>query len=78
MPYTARKINPDDSQNLGDYSIIRTYTRGGYENTQLYHYDSKTGRLINRSAYHLPIITKGSRIYNSCMKAVGRAMAEEV
>lgn len=78
MSYTARKINPNDSQNLGDYLIIRTYTRNGYENTQLYHYESKTGRLINRSAYHLPIITKGSRIYNSCMKAVGRAMAEDV
>lgn len=78
MPYTARKINPNDSQNLGDYSIVRVYTRNGYENTQLYHYNSKTGRLINRSAYHLPIITEGSRIYNSCMKAVGRAMAEDV
>lgn len=76
MPYTARKINPDDSQNLGDYSIVRTYTQGDYEKTQCYHYNSKTGRLINRSAYHLPVITESSRIYNACMKAVGRVMAD--
>lgn len=44
--------------------------------TQCYHYNSKTGRLINRSAYHLPVITEGSRIYNACMKAVGRVMAD--
>lgn len=76
MSYTARKINPNDSQNLGDYSIVRTYTQGDYEKTQCYHYNSKTGRLINRSAYHLPVITEGSRIYNACMKAVGRVMTD--
>ena len=76
MPYTARKINPNDSQNLGDYSIVRTYTQGDYEKIQCYHYNSKTGRLINRSAYHLPVITEGSCIYNACMKAVGRVMAD--
>lgn len=76
MTYTARKINPNNSQNLGDYSIVRTYTQSGYEKTQCYHYDSKTGRLINRGAYHLPVITEGSRIYNACMKAIGRVIAD--
>lgn len=76
MTYTARKINPNDSQNLGDYSIVRAYIQDGYEKTQCYHYNSKIGRLINRSAYHLPVITQGSRIYNSCMKAVGRVIAD--
>lgn len=77
MPYVARRIDPNDSQNLGDYSIVRSYTKNGYENTQLYHYNSKTGRLINRSAWHMPVITEGSRIYTSCMKAIGSLIAEE-
>lgn len=77
MPYTAHRIDPNHSQNLGDYNIVRTYTKYGYENTQLYHYNSETGRLINRSAWHMPVISHGSRIYNGCMKAIGQLLAEE-
>ena len=77
MPYTARRIDPDHSQNLGDYEIWRNYTQNGYENTQLYHYNSETGRLINRSAWHMPVISHGSRIYKACMKAIERLKLEE-
>lgn len=77
MPYVARRIDPNDSQNLGDYVIIRSYTKNGCKDTQHYHYNSKTGRLINRSAWHMPIISPGSRIYNSCMKAIGSLITEE-
>lgn len=77
MPYTAHRIDPNNSQNLGDFSITRRYTRNGYEDTQHYHYSSKTGLLINRSAWHMPVISYGSRIYNGCMKAIGRLVAEE-
>ncbi|AHG24374.1 hypothetical protein PBI_MICHELLEMYBELL_53 [Mycobacterium phage MichelleMyBell] len=68
--YVAARINPDHSQNLGDYSIGR---RGS---GQYYHYDSKNRRLINRTA--LVVIGRNSRIYNECLKAIGRLQAEEV
>lgn len=77
MPYSARRIDPNHYQNLGDFSIARTYTKNGYEENQIYHYNSKTGSLINRSAWYMPTITHGSRIYNGCMKAIGRLLAEE-
>ena len=77
MPYTAIRIDPNHSQNLGDYQIWRDYTRDGYKNTQLYHYNSKIGRLINRSAWHMPVISHSSRIYKGCMKAIEQLEREE-
>ena len=77
MPYIAHRIDPNHSQNLGDFSIVRRYMRNGYENIQHYHYNSETGRLINRGAWHMPVISYGSRIYNGCMKAIGQLLAEE-
>lgn len=77
MPYTAIRIDPNHSQNMGDYQIWRNYTQNGYENTQLYHHNSETGRLINRSAWHMPVISHGSRIYKACMKAIERLKLEE-
>ena len=72
MPYTAHRIDPNHPQNLGDYSILRKYTERGYDCTQMYHYNSETGRLINRSAWSMPVISRGSRIYTGCVKAVER------
>lgn len=77
MPYVAHRIDPNHSQNLGDYNIVRTYTEHGYEHIQIYHYNSKIGRLINRSAWHMPVISRGSRIYKACMKAIERLKLEE-
>ena len=77
MPYTAHRLDPNHSQNLGDYGIVRRYTRNGYEDSQLYHYNSEIGRLINRSAWHMPVISCGSRIYKGCMKAIERLESEE-
>lgn len=77
MPYTAHRIDPNHSQNLGDYGILREYVRDGYKHSQLYHYNSKIGRLINRSAWHMPVISYSSRIYKGCMKAIGRLEREE-
>lgn len=71
--YVAARIDARDSQNLGDYSIGR---RGCDSQVRAYyHYDSATGRLINRIA--LVHITKGSRIYTECLRAIGRLHAEE-
>lgn len=71
--YIAARIDARDSQNLGDYSIGR---RGcDSQPRAYYHYDSATGRLINRIA--LVHITKGSHIYTECLRAIGRLHAEE-
>ena len=72
MSYTAHRIDPDHPQNLGDYSILRRYTEHGEACTQMYHYNSSTGRLINRGAWSMPVISRGSRIYTGCVKAVER------
>lgn len=77
MPYTARRIDPSSPQNLGDFSIVRRYIRDGYGDVQCYHYNSKTGILINRGTWNTPAITEGSRIYTACMKAIARLEAEE-
>lgn len=77
MPYAAHRIDPNHSQNLGDYAIVRTYTERGYEHTQMYHYNSRTGRLINRCAWSMPVISRGSRIYRGCVGAVERVKLEE-
>lgn len=76
MSYTAHRIDPNHSQNLGDYAIVRRYTEHGYKHTQMYHYNSETGRLINRSAWPMPVISRGSRIYRGCVGAVERLEGE--
>ncbi|AID58940.1 hypothetical protein PBI_GAIA_121 [Mycobacterium phage Gaia] len=71
--YVAGHIDSDDPQNLGDYSIGRRGSNsqpGAY-----YHYNSRTGRLMNRCA--LLNISKGSRIYAECLKAIFRLQLEE-
>lgn len=79
--YVARRIDPDDPQNLGDYLI---YVSG--EDHRSYHYAShdypiregkprRRGRMINRST--LMPLDRGSRIYNDCLKAVERLHDEE-
>lgn len=77
MTYTAHRIDPDHPQNLGDYSIARRYTEHGETRTQLYHYNSSTGRLINRGAWSMPVISRGSRIYTGCVKSIERLEREE-
>lgn len=84
--YVAYRIDPYDPQNLGDYAIARDPK--GWGNRQTYHYGSvdypaqegradRTGRIINRSAQNMPVISTGSRIWNECIKAVRRLQAEE-
>lgn len=75
--YVARRIDKNHSQNLGDYSITRRFSQGGYKRSFCYHFDSETGMLINRSAEFLPVIKRGSPIYTGCMKAIERLNAEE-
>ena len=75
--YVARRIDKNHSQNLGDYSITRRFSQGEYKRSFCYHFDSKTGRLINRTAEFLPVIKRGSPIYTGCMKAIERLNAEE-
>lgn len=70
--YVAHRLGPNP-QNLGDYSIGRRDKDG----LTLYHYNSANGRLINRGAWLMPHINKGSRIYQECVKAVERLNAEE-
>lgn len=72
MSYTAHRIDPNHPQNLGDYSVLRKYIERGELRTQMYHYNSSTGRLINRGAWSMPAISRGSRIYTGCVKAVER------
>ncbi|MEC4616287.1 hypothetical protein [Tsukamurella tyrosinosolvens] len=73
--YVARRIDPDHPQNLGDFSIFR---RGNAKRESWhYHYNSQTGRLINRVYEAMPVITRGSAIYRECMAAVARLEAEE-
>ena len=82
--YVARRIDPNYPQNLGDFSIVRADYRSKlpiadvrYRPAQHYHYNSRTGRLINRGGDYLPVISRGSRIYVDCTRAVGRLLAEE-
>lgn len=77
MPYIAHRIEPNHPQNLGDYSILRRYTERGETRTQMYHYNSSTGRLVNRGAWSMPVISRGSRIYTGCVKAVERLEQSE-
>lgn len=88
--YVAHRIDPADTQNLGDFSIRRQLPTNEYsENwTQTYHYASedydgphdpqgpfRQGRIVNRR--RLTNITRGSQIYSECIRAVERLLKEE-
>lgn len=70
--FVAYPIDLDHSQNLGDYAIAHKGNHRRYG--QHYHYDSRNGRLTNRTC--LRRIENGSYIYRSCVKAVERLKAE--
>lgn len=80
--YRAFRIDPNDSQNLGDFRISRKVETPYGSTYRSYHYASedyhdrrRQGRLINRS--DLISIARGTRIYNDCMKAIERLIEEE-
>ena len=76
--YVAHRIDSNDSQNLGDFSIRRLLPADhGWRDRRFYHYNSVNGRLINRGSMTMPVISNGSRIYRECIKAVERLLAEE-
>lgn len=77
--FVAHRIDTRDPQNLGDFSIMRRLPAedDGYRRTMQYHYNSQTGRLINRGAWSMPVISHGSPIYEGCMKAVERLLGQE-
>jgi len=72
--WIATRIDPHGPQNLGDFSIHRCVHGNA---VMYYHYNSDTGRLINRNSWAMPVINHDSRIYRECMKAVQRLRAEE-
>ena len=77
--YVAHRIDPEDPQNLGDFSISRKMPRRNtseWREYQHYHYNSRSGRLINRAAFTMPVITHGSAIYRECLAAVDRLIEE--
>lgn len=71
--YVAQRIDPDHPQNLGDFSVARLHNGGHL----FYHYNSENERLINRGSWAMPVISKGTRIYWECIKAVERLQKEE-
>lgn len=87
--YVARRIDdPTYSQNLGDFAIIRRLPDSpeGHPQREHYHYASedypvgewefdRRGRIVNRGS--LQQISRGSRIYAECIKAVERLIREE-
>ena len=82
--YVAHRIDPDNPQNLGDFSIIRWNQS---ENTPREHYqyasesytgrgeDWWQGRIVNRRT--LRQIGRGTRIYSECIRAVERLLSED-
>lgn len=75
--FVARRMDPSNSQNLGDFSVSRRSPRrttSERRDYQHYHYNSENGRLINRGA--LLVISHGSYIYRECVKAVQRLIDE--
>lgn len=68
--YVAHRLNESNPQNLGMYSIYRRKTR------MIYHFDPRTQRLINRNSWAMPIISRGSRIWDECMRAIQRLVDE--
>lgn len=80
--YRASRIDPNDSQNLGDFRISRKVDTPYGPTYRFYHYASENyddrrreDRLINRS--DLILIDRGTRIHNECMKAIDRLIQEE-
>lgn len=80
--YRAYRIDPNDSQNLGDFGISRKVDTPYGPTYRLYHYASadyydrrRRNWLINRS--DLILISRGTSIYNNCMKAIDRLIQEE-
>lgn len=80
--YRAYRIDPNDSQNLGDFGISRKVDTPHGPTYRFYHYASEDhydrGRrnwLINRS--DLILIGRGTSIYINCMKAIDRLIEEE-
>lgn len=64
--YIARRIDENDPQNMGMYSIYRRKTGA------VYHFNPRNQRLINRNSLAMPTITRGSMIWEGCMKAIQR------
>lgn len=79
--FVAHRIDPDDSQNLGDFAISRRVPESEAQRYGAthhhYHYNSRSGRIINRATWAMPVINNGSRIYRECLKAVERLIEEE-
>lgn len=78
--FVAQRIDPKHSQNLGDFAITRKMpkmTTSERREFQHYHYSSVSGRVINRGSLAMPVITRGSELYVSCIKAVERLLEEE-
>lgn len=85
--YVAQRIDPADTQNLGDFSIRRQLPTNEYgENWWVpYHYATdeyngphgpiRQSRIVNRSS--LTNITRGSQIYTECIRAVERLLKDE-
>lgn len=78
--YVAARLDTTDPQNLGDYSIGRKGCRPisdpQHRRFQHYHFDSRTGRLTNRST--LRSISRQSRTYRDCLAAVERLFSDDV
>lgn len=75
--YIAHRIDPDNSQNLGDFAIVRWVNGKPQEE---YHYGSeqaprREGRVTNRGT--LRFQAPYGQIYQECIRAVERLLKEE-
>lgn len=80
--YVAHRIDPQHSQNLGDFAVIHWNRE---EPEGCYHYASeeysgsgetwRRGRVVNRKT--LNEISYGTRTYKQCVHAVERLIKEE-
>ena len=84
--YVAYRIDPNHPQNLGDFRIRRVVRTPWGDEYRHYHYASedyypssgeydRRGTMVNRRA--LVPISKESRIYKECLRAVDRLLEEE-
>ena len=80
--YRAYRIDHNNPQALGDFSISRKIETPYGPEYRLYHYASsdypyrwRRNELTNR--HSLILINPGSRIHDECMKAIDRLIEEE-